>query len=92
MSAGLVAFMTDVFDRTCVPLLDVPPEQAALGAQRLGADALVITGATFDASPERIRKAKAVGIAHPILPGGSVTRRMQLKHSPSLMAPLSPPP
>lgn len=70
-----IVIMADVFDRTCVPLIDVPPEQAALGAQRLGADALVITGATFDESLERIRKAKSVGITRPILLGGSVTAK-----------------
>ncbi len=70
-----IAILADVFDRTCVPLIDVPPEQAALGAERLGADALVITGATFDESLERIAKARAAGVSRPILLGGSVTAR-----------------
>jgi len=68
-----ILIFADVFDRTCVPLIDVTPEQAAIGAQQLGADALVITGATFDESLQRIRNAKAAGITRPILLGGSVT-------------------
>lgn len=68
-----ILILADVFDRTCVPLIDVTPEQAAVGAQRLGADALVITGATFDESLQRIRAAKTAGITRPILLGGSVT-------------------
>lgn len=68
-----IAILADVFDRTCVPLIDVPPEHAALGAERLGADVLVITGATFSESLERIAKARAAGVKRPILLGGSVT-------------------
>lgn len=68
-----IAILADVFDRTCVPLIAVSPEEAAKGAVKLGADGLVVTGATFAESLARIRAAKAAGIARPILLGGSVT-------------------
>lgn len=68
-----IAMLADVFDRTCVPLIDVSPEEAAAGAVKFGADGLVITGATYADSLSRIRAAKASGITRPILLGGSVT-------------------
>ena len=70
---GDVDALADVFDRTSVPMLDVPPEEAALGAIKLGADGLILTGGDFADSLERVRKAKAVGIRRPILIGGGVT-------------------
>lgn len=69
-----IAILADVFDRTCVPLIDISPEEAAKGAVKFGADGLVITGATFDDSLSRIRAAKASGVRRPILLGGSVTQ------------------
>lgn len=68
-----IAILADIFDRTSVPLIDVTPEEAAKGAVKLGADALVITGATFAESLERIQAAKRAGVTRPILLGGSVT-------------------
>jgi hypothetical protein len=56
-----------------VPLIDVPPVEAAQAAVRLGADALILTGATFADSLDRVRKAKAAGIRRPVYVGGSVT-------------------
>lgn len=63
----------DVHDRTCVPLAPVPNETAALWAQSMGADGLVITGSSFDDSLSRIRNARAAGIKRPILLGGGAT-------------------
>ena len=68
-----IALFADVFDRTSVPLIDVPPVEAAQAAVRLGADALILTGATFADSLDRVRKAKAAGIRRPVYVGGSVT-------------------
>lgn len=68
-----IAILADVFDRTCVPLIDISPEEAAAGAVKFGADGLVITGASFSDSLSRIRAAKAAGIKRPIVLGGSVT-------------------
>lgn len=68
-----IAILADVFDRTSVPMIDVPPEEAAQAAVKLGAAGLILTGATFAESLERVRKAKASGIHRPILIGGSVT-------------------
>lgn len=71
--ADNVAILADVFDRTSVQMVDMPPERAALWAQSMGADALVLTGATFAESLDRIAKARAEGVRVPIVLGGSVT-------------------
>lgn len=70
-----IAILADVFDRTSVPMLDVPPEEAALGAVKLGADGLILTGASFTDSMQRVEKAKSVGIRQPIFVGGGVTEK-----------------
>ncbi len=69
-----IAIFADVFDRTSVPMIDVPPHEAAQAAERLGADALILTGTTFADSLERVRKAKAAGVRRPVFVGGSVTQ------------------
>ena len=68
-----VAILADVFDRTSVPMVDMPPERAAMWAQSMGADALVLTGASFADSLDRIAKARAEGVTVPVVLGGSVT-------------------
>lgn len=68
-----VAILADVFDRTSVPLVDIAPERAALWAQGLGADGLVLTGSDFADSLARIRAARSAGVTVPILLGGGVT-------------------
>ncbi|MFM8801885.1 MAG: BtpA/SgcQ family protein [Tagaea sp.] len=68
-----VAIFADVFDRTSIPMVDMPPERAAMWAQSMGADALVLTGSTFADSLDRIAKARAEGVKVPIVLGGSVT-------------------
>ena len=70
-----IAILADVFDRTSVSMLDLPPEEAALGAVKLGADALILTGASFTDSMQRVEKAKAAGIRKPIFVGGGVTEK-----------------
>ena len=73
IKAEQIAIFADVFDRTSVPMVDIPPEHAALWAQSMGADALVLTGDTFADSLARIAKARAAGVKVPIVLGGSVT-------------------
>jgi predicted TIM-barrel enzyme len=68
-----IAILADVHDRTAVPLSGESPEFAAEWAQKSGADGLVITGAGFGDSRDRIGRARAAGIRRPILLGGSVT-------------------
>ena len=63
----------DVQDRTSAPMGGVISEQAARWTQQLGADALVITGSTFDDTLARIDAARRFGVTAPILIGGSVT-------------------
>jgi hypothetical protein len=69
-----IELFADVFDRTSVPMIDVPPHEAAQAAVRLGADALILTGATFGESLERVRTASAAGIRRPLFVGGGVTQ------------------
>lgn len=73
LGAGEVAILADVFDRTSVPMMDLPPERAALWAENLGADALVLTGSDFDDSLTRIAAARAAGVCVPIILGGGLT-------------------
>jgi predicted TIM-barrel enzyme len=68
-----VAILADVHDRTAVPLSAETPEFAAEWAVKTGADGLILTGASFADSLDRVRKARAHGITRPILIGGSVT-------------------
>jgi len=75
IQADGVAILADVFDRTSVPMVDMPPERAAQWAASLGADGLVLTGDSFGDSLERIRKARDAGVRKPILLGGSVTEQ-----------------
>ena len=72
LRAPEIAIMADVFDRTSRPLIDVDPAEAAMAAQKYGADALVLTGASFADSLARVRAARQAGVARPILIGGSV--------------------
>ena len=74
IKAEKVAIFADVFDRTSVPMVELPPERAALWAQSMGADALVLTGDTFADSLSRIAKARDAGVKVPIVLGGSVTQ------------------
>lgn len=72
LRAPEIAIMADVFDRTSRPLIDVTPEEAAIAAQKYGADALVLTGTSFADSVARVTAARRAGVARPILIGGSV--------------------
>ncbi|WP_405404981.1 BtpA/SgcQ family protein [Paracoccus sp. Ld10] len=72
LRADDIAIMADVFDRTSRPLIDVDPSQAAVAAQKYGADALVLTGTSFADSVARVTAARQAGVSRPILIGGSV--------------------
>lgn len=73
IGADHIAILADVFDRTSLPMVDMPPERAAQWAQSLGADALVLTGATFADSLDRAAKARDQGVTRPLILGGSAT-------------------
>lgn len=70
-----IAILADVHDRTSVPLNEVPHDMAAKWAEGLGADALVITGSSFDDSLQRVAAARQAGVKRPIVLGGGVTAR-----------------
>jgi predicted TIM-barrel enzyme len=67
-----IRILADVHDRTSVPVPAVPHEKAALWAQSLGADALVMTGESFGDTLHRIEGARGAGVKRPILVGGGV--------------------
>ncbi|MEM1049930.1 MAG: BtpA/SgcQ family protein [Pseudomonadota bacterium] len=68
-----IRIYADVHDRTSVPTAPVPNAMAAAWTAKLGADALVVTGATFVDTTDRISAARRDGVSKPILIGGSVT-------------------
>lgn len=68
-----IAILADVFDRTSLPMVGVPPERAARWAESLGADGIVLTGESFEESLARIRAARTAGVRLPLIIGGSVT-------------------
>jgi predicted TIM-barrel enzyme len=72
LGADSVALLADVFDRTAIPMVDLAPERAALWAEQLGADGLVLTGASFEESLARVRAARAAGVRCPIMIGGGI--------------------
>lgn len=67
-----IGIMADVFDRTCVPMIDVSVERAAHAAIHHGADALVLTGKSFAESLDRIEAVRASGVTRPLVLGGGV--------------------
>lgn len=69
-----IAILADVFDRTSVPMADIPPARAARWAEQLGANGLVLTGDSFADTLGRIQAARAVGVRRPLLVGGGVTK------------------
>jgi predicted TIM-barrel enzyme len=67
-----IAILADVHDRTCMPSGDVSLDRAALWAEGLGADALILTGADFAGSCARVTQVRAAGARRPILIGGGI--------------------
>jgi predicted TIM-barrel enzyme len=72
VGAEHVAILADVFDRTSVPMVNLAPERAALWAEQMGANGLVLTGADFADSLARVHAARAAGVRRPILIGGGI--------------------
>lgn len=68
-----IRIYADVHDRTCVPLAGMPHDVAAVWAQSLGADGIILTGANFADTLARITAARAAGVVKPVLIGGGVT-------------------
>jgi len=64
--------LADVHDRTGVPLGDVGVEKAARWAVNTGANALVLTGNSFDGSLQMIRNVRDRGVKKPLILGGGV--------------------
>jgi predicted TIM-barrel enzyme len=72
IAAPQIEIFADVHDRTARPLAAVPDEMAALWAEGMGADRLVVTGSDFNDTLLRIKRARAAGVSRPIIIGGGV--------------------
>lgn len=68
-----IAVLSDVHDRTAVPLSSESQAVAAGWAAKAGADGLVITGSSFEDTLDRIAAVRMAGVRKPILIGGGVT-------------------
>lgn len=68
-----IKILADVYDRTGYPLLNIPITEASKWAVDIGADALILTGLTFDKSLEHLENVRNRGILEPLILGGSVT-------------------
>jgi predicted TIM-barrel enzyme len=68
-----ILLFADVHDRSGSPLIDVSIEQAAGWASHAGADALILTGRTYDQSIEYLRAVRRSGLEKPLFMGGGVT-------------------
>lgn len=67
-----IAIMADVHDRTSVPLSRVDDATACGWAEKMGADALVLTGLSFDDSCSKIDTVRKAGIKRPLFIGGGI--------------------
>lgn len=68
-----IQVLADVYDRTGFPLGNAPLERAEDWAVQVGADALVLTGGSFDESLEMLRAARQRNLHRPLILGGSVS-------------------
>jgi uncharacterized protein len=68
-----IKILADVHDRTGYPLLDVPITVAAQWVLNAGADALILTGSSFDESISYLQNVRSKGITKPLIMGGSAT-------------------
>lgn len=68
-----IAILADVHDRTARPMSDESQPFAANWAAKVGADGLIITGASFSDTLGRIKAVRDAVPSRPILIGGSVT-------------------
>ena len=68
-----IKILADVHDRTGVPLVNVPLDLAAHWAVNIGADALILTGSTFNEFLEYLQIVREKVTPKPLFMGGSVT-------------------
>ena len=69
-----IAILADVHDRTARPLSDETQPFAANWAAKTGADGLIITGASFSDTLERLAAVRAAVPSKPLMIGGGVTK------------------
>jgi predicted TIM-barrel enzyme len=68
-----ILLMADVHDRSGYPMGDVPIDEAARWAAQAGADALILTGHSYDQSIEYLKTVRNAGVSQPLFMGGGVT-------------------
>ena len=68
-----ILLLADVHDRSGYPVGDVSIDQAARWATQAGADALILTGHTYEQSIEYLQTVRQAGVRQPLLMGGGVT-------------------
>lgn len=70
-----LSIMADVHDRTSVALSRVDDATAAGWAQGAGADAIVLTGSSFDDSCAKVKAVRDAGVRRPLYIGGGISAR-----------------
>ena len=73
IGASQVKILADVHDRTGFPLVNMPIEQGERWAVNTGADALVLTGASFEESMAILQRAHQQKLNRPLILGGGAT-------------------
>ncbi|HZQ09636.1 MAG TPA: BtpA/SgcQ family protein [Anaerolineae bacterium] len=68
-----IKILADVHDRTGFPLGGVPIETASQWAVYTGADALILTGMSYQGSLQYVQTVRNAGIQRPLVLGGSAT-------------------
>lgn len=68
-----IKILADVHDRTGFPLMNIPLAHAANWAANVGADALILTGATFMESTKYLQDVRSSGVSKHLYLGGGIT-------------------
>ena len=72
---GPVSVLTDIYDRTGVPLGPLPIETAAGQALKYGSDGLILTGRNFGESLELVDRVRKHFPQAPVYLGGGITEK-----------------
>ena len=72
---GPVSVLTDIYDRTGVPLGPLPIETAAGQALKYGSDGLILTGRNFGESLELADRVRKHFPQAPVYLGGGITEK-----------------
>ena len=74
IKAESVRLLTDVYDRTGVPLAPLPLAEAARQAVTFGrSDGIILTGASLDETLSMVQQVQAINVEAPLIVGGGVS-------------------